>query len=99
MPYYRIRYGYSRSGEGVRKHNVAGQGETALNAMFCGSVESEEEIISLFRPNYLEHETVWTTPQSKEIVGSTAEVDFDGTLNGLLKHLNKVKDELYELRS
>ncbi len=99
MPYYRIHFDYRQSGEGTRRYNIAGRGETALNAMFCGSAKNEKEIVSLFRPNYLRHETIKHFPQSEEIVGSTVGLDFDGFLNGLLKRLHEVEDELYKLRS
>jgi len=99
MPYYRIQYTYGQSGEDSRRYNIAGRSETALNAMLCGSAKSEKEIVSLFRPNYLKHKTIRHFPQSEEIVGPTADLDFDEFLNGLLKHLNRVEDELYELRS
>ncbi|NIO36355.1 hypothetical protein GTO27_01485, partial [Candidatus Bathyarchaeota archaeon] len=32
-------------------------------------------------------------------MGPTVDVDFDEFLDGLMKHLNRVEDELYELRS
>lgn len=99
MPYYRIHYDYRQSGEGIRRYKIAGRGETALNAMLCGSAKSEKEIVSLFRPNYLKHKTIKHFPQPEEIVGPTVDVDFDEFLDGLLKHLNRVEDELYELRS
>lgn len=99
MPYYRICYDYRRSGEDVRGHNIADQGETALNAMLCGSVKGNEEITSLFRPNYLKHRTIRHSPQSEEIVGPTADLDFDETLDELRKHLNRVEAELHKLRS
>ncbi len=99
MPYYRIHFDYRQTGEGTRRYNIAGRGETALNAMFCGSTKDEKEIVSLFRPNYLRHKTIKHFPQSEEIVGSTVGLDFDGFLNGLLKRLHEVEDELYKLRS
>jgi hypothetical protein len=99
MPYYRIQYDYRLSGEGPRGHSTAGRSETALNAMLCGSVRSKEEIIALFRPNYLKHKAIGHSPQSEEIIGPTADLDFDETLNGLLKHLNRVEAKLHKLRS
>ena len=99
MPYYRIQYDYSGSGEGSRGHNITGRGETALNAMICGCAKSENEITSLFRPNYLKHKTIRHLPLSEEIVGPTADLDLDQTLNGLLKQLNRVEAKLHELRS
>ncbi|UCG37189.1 MAG: hypothetical protein JSV64_02635 [Candidatus Bathyarchaeota archaeon] len=99
MSYYRIQYNYRLLVECARRHNVAGRGETALNAMFCGFVKSEEAITSLFRPNYLKHETIKYSPQSEGIVGPTTYLDFDETLNGLQKHLKRVEAELCSLRS
>jgi len=67
--------------------------------MLCGSAKSEKEIVLLFRPNYLKHKTIRHFPQPEEIVGPTVDLDFDEFLNGLMKHLNRVEDELYEHRS
>ena len=92
MPYFRVQYTYTPSGNG-------GQGETALNGMFCGSVERNRELFMLFRPNYLKRRAIRHLPQLGEIVGPTAQTDFDEVLKRLLEHLNKVRDELYELRS
>ena len=99
MPYYRIHYDYGQSGEGIGRYKFAGRGDTVLNAMLCGSAKSEKDIVSLFRPNYLKHKRIKHFPQPEEIVGPTVDVDFDEVLDGLLKHLNRVEDELHELRS
>jgi hypothetical protein len=100
MPYHRIQFNYTRSERGlIQRYGETGRGETALNAMFCGSVKSERELFMLFRPNYLKHKKVRHSPQSEEVVGPTVYTDFDGVLMGFLKRLNGVKDELNELRS
>ena len=94
MPYHRIQFNCRGSEKGL----IRGDGETALNAMFCGSVKSERELFILFRPNYLKHKIIRHSPQSEEIVGPTVNVDFQRVLRGFLKRLNEVKDELHELR-
>jgi hypothetical protein len=100
MPYHRIQFNYSRSERGlIQRYGETGRGETALNAMFCGSVKSEREVFMLFRPNYLKYKVMRHSPQSEEVVGPTFYTDFDGVLGGFLKRLNEVKDELHELRS
>ena len=100
MPYHRIQYAYSRSREDLsRSYGKTGRGETALNAMFCGAVKNESDVFMLFRPNNLQYSTRDHLPQSEEIVGPVFYADFDEILRGLLKRLNHVKKELYELRS
>ena len=100
MPYHRIQFNYSRSERGlIQRYGETGRGETALNAMFCGSVKSERELFMLFRPNYLKYKVMRHSPQSEEVVGPTFYTDFDGVLGGFLKRLNEVEDELHELRS
>ena len=100
MPYFRVQYTYSRSGKGlIRMYGKTGRGETALNAMLCGSVKGDREFFMLFRPNYLKRRIIRHLPQSGEIVGPIAHTDFDEVLKRLLERLNKVRDELYELRS
>jgi len=100
MPYFRVQYTYTRHGKGlIRTYGKAGRGETALNAMLCGSVKGDRDFFMLFRPNYLKRKIVRYLPQSGEIVGPTVRTDFDEVLKRLLERLNKVKDELYELRS
>ncbi len=80
-------------------YGKTGRGETALNAMFCGSVRSERDFFMLFRPNYLEQKMTRRLPQSGEIIGPTSRTDFDELLGGFLGHLNRAQDELYKLRS
>ena len=100
MPYHRIRFDYARSERGlIQRYGEIGRGETVLNAMFCGCVESERELFVLFRPNYLKCKVTRHSPQSGEIVGPTSCADFDGVFGGFLKRLNEVKDELTEVRS
>ncbi|UCC33040.1 MAG: hypothetical protein JSW53_04425 [Candidatus Bathyarchaeota archaeon] len=93
MPYHRIQFNYSG------KRNEIKQGETALNAMFCGAVRTNKEFLMLFRPNYLKYKTVSYSPRSEELVGPIAFTDFDSLFKRLLEHLNRVRDELNELRS
>jgi len=95
MPYHRIQFDYI----GFKKGSIQRSGETALNAMFCGSTKSERELFILFRPNYLKHKKIRHSPQSEEIVGPTVSTDFDDVLGNLLKRLNEVEDELNEPRS
>ena len=100
MPYHRIQYAYTRSREDLaRSYGKTGRGETALNAMFCGVVKNESDVVMLFRPNNLQYRIRNHLPQSEEIVGSVFYADFDKILRELLKRLNHVKKELYELRS
>ena len=99
MPYYRIQFNYTRPERGLIQSGETGRGETALNAMFCGSVKSERELFMLFRPNYLKYKIVRHSPQPEEIVGPTSYTDFDGVLGGFVKRLNEVRDELHEFRS
>jgi len=100
MPYHRIQFDYSRSERGlIQRYGETGRGETALNAMFCGSVERERELFMLFRPNYLKCKIIRRSSQPEEIVGPTVYPDFDEVLGGFLKRLNEVKEELNELRS
>lgn len=93
MPYYRIQFSYSGRGGETRRR------ETALNAMFCGAVNADEELFTLFRPNYLEYEIMSHFPRSEELVGSTVPMDFDGLFGRILERFNRVGDELNELRS
>lgn len=100
MPYYRVQFNYTQSGKGSpQNYRRTGQAETALNAMLCGSVNSEREFSMLFRPNYLGLKTTSYHPQLEEIVGPIVQIDLDKVLNRLLKRLNSVKQELYKLRS
>jgi len=100
MPYYRIRMEYWRSGKEPRgKTGERLLAETALNAMFCGRVSSESELLMIFRPNYLRHEAVSIAPAGDEVVGPASGVDFQRVLAGLVKKLNEVQDELVGLRS
>lgn len=100
MPYYRIQFNYRRSEKNlIQRYGETGRSETALNAMFCGCVKSEKELFMLFRPNYLKHKKIKHSPQAEEIVGSTAYTDFEEVLEGFLKRLNEVKDEINEFRS
>jgi hypothetical protein len=100
MPYHRIRMEYWRIRE-ESKGKIGGRAlaETALNAMFCGCVNSESELLMIFRPNYLKHEAVRIAPVAGEVVGQASGVDFDAVLSGLVKKLNEVQDELSGLRS
>jgi len=99
MPYYRIQFSYRRSEKDlIQRYGEKGRSETALNAMFCGCVKSEKELFMLFRPNYFKYKKISHSPQSEEIVGSTAYTDFEGVLGDFLKHLNEVKDELNDFR-
>ncbi|MEX2738487.1 MAG: hypothetical protein Q6356_005400 [Candidatus Wukongarchaeota archaeon] len=99
MPYYRIQFNYRRSEKNlIQRYGETGRSETVLNAMFCGCVKSEKELITLFRPNYLKHKIARHSPQSEEIVGSTFNIDFEGVLGSFLKRLKEVKDELNEFR-
>ena len=99
MPYHRVQFGYSPSEEGsVRGREKRGQGETALNAMLCGSAKDENELIMLFRPNYLEHKMTRRSPQSKENVGPASQINLDEVLKSLLERLHRVNGELEELR-
>jgi len=100
MPYYRIRMEYWRLGEEPKGR--AGEGvlaETALNAMFCGRVGGERELLMIFRPNYLRHELTSIVPADGEVVGSVSGVDLEGVLSGLVNRLNGVQGELAGLRS
>lgn len=100
MPYHRIQFNYRRSERGlIQRYGERGRGETALNAMFCGSIKSERELFMLFRLNYLKYKVIEHFPQSGKIVGPAVYTDFEGVLGGFLKRLNEVKDELSELRS
>jgi len=95
MPYHLIQFNHTYSEKG----SIQAHGETALNAMFCGSVRSEGELFALFRPNYSKHKTIRQSPQPEEIVGPTFSIDFEGVLGGFVKKLNEVRDELIGLRS
>ena len=100
MPYHRIRFEYTRSEKGlIRRYGETGQGETALNAMFCECVESERELFVLFRPNYLKYKVMKYSPQLEEVVGPTFHTDFDELLGGFARRLNEIKAELIVLRS
>lgn len=100
MPYHRIRMKYWRSrDEPRRKIGERAHAETALNAMFCRCVNSESELLMIFRPNYLKHEAVPIAPAAGEAIGRVSAVDFDAVLSGLVKKLNGVQDELSRLRS
>ncbi len=103
MPYYKVQFSYMRSGKvsiaPARMHGKTGRGKTALNAMFCGSVNSEDDIFMLFRPNYLKLKVTKRSPQSKETLGPIAHADFDEVFKGLLGRFNRVNDELHKLRS
>jgi hypothetical protein len=100
MPYYRIRMEYWRSREEpIGKTGEKVPAETALNAMFCGCVNGESELLKIFRPNYLRYEAVTIVPAADEFVGPASRVDFEGILSGLVKKLNEVEDELSGLRS
>jgi len=93
MPYYKIQFSYSRRGGRTER------GETALNAMLCEAVKTDEELLMLFRPNYLKYETMSHFPRSKELVGPTVPTDFDSLFGRILERLNRVRDELNALRS
>jgi len=99
MPYHRIRFEYRRSEKDlIRKFGETAQSETALNAMFCDCAR-ESELFTLFRPNYLKYTMITYSPRSDEIIGPIFHMDFDEVLSRLLRRLNEVKRELYELRS
>lgn len=99
MPYYRVQYDYTFSKKSsLERPREMGHGETALNAMFCGCVEQERELLTLFRPNYLRYKRVSHLPEPREIVGPVAHVDLQTVLTRFLKRLNETKDELSELR-
>jgi hypothetical protein len=100
MPYYKIRMEYWRFGKEPK--GKTGEGvlaETALNAMFCGCVGGESELLMIFRPNYLRHEAMSIALAGGEAVGPASRVDLDGVLSGLVNRLNGVQDELAGLRS
>ena len=100
MPYYRIRMKYWRSREEpIGKTGEKVPAETALNAMFCGCVNGESELLMIFRPNYLRHEAATIVPAADEVVGPASTVDFKGILSSLVKKLNEVEDKLSPLRS
>ena len=100
MPYYKIRMEYWRSREEpIGKTDEKVPAETALNAMFCGCVNGESELLMIFRPNYLRHEAVTIVPSADEFVGPASRVDFEGILSGLVKKVNEVESELSRLRS
>jgi len=95
MPYHKILFDYTYSKRG----SVTGHGETALNATFCGCVESQRELFVLFRPNYLRHEVVNYSPGPEEVVAPTSYTNFNVLLGGFLKRRYEIGDELAELRS
>jgi hypothetical protein len=100
MPYYRIRMQYWRSEERSKGKICEGvPTETALNAMFCGCVNGESELLMIFRPNYLRYETVPVTPAGDEVVGPASKIDFGAVLSGLVKKQDEVQNELSKLRS
>ena len=100
MPYYRIRMEYSRFGKEQKEKTSEGVPvETALNAMFCGCVGGESELLMIFRPNYLRHEVMSIAPADGDVVGSVSGVDLEGVLSGLVNRLNGVQGELAGLRS
>lgn len=100
MPYYRMRMEYWRSvDEPIERISERVLAETALNAMFCGCVSIESELLMIFRPNYLRYEAAPIVPATDEVVGSASIVDFERALLGLVRKLNEVQDELSELRS
>lgn len=99
MPYYKIEFEYRRSEqEPIRNFGETAQGETAMNAMFCGFA-SESDLPMLFRPNYLRKKMETCDAQQSEIIGPVFQVDLDAVLSGFLARLNKVKDELHTVRS
>ncbi len=90
MPYYRIRMEYWRSMESSKgKIGKRVPAETALNAMFCGCVNTESEFLMIFRPNYLKREAVPIAPAVDEVVGPASRVDFGRVLSSLVKKLNE----------
>lgn len=100
MPYYRIRMEYWHSdSESNEKLGEKKPAETALNAMFCGCVNNESELLMIFRPNYLRHKTVALSPSTNEVIGLASKVDFEGILSGLVKKKKEVENELSGLRS
>jgi hypothetical protein len=100
MPYYRIRMEYLKSiSEPIGRTGERVPVETALNAMFCGCVSSESELLMIFRPNYLRYEAVPIVPVADEVVGSACRADSEEILSGLVKKLNETQDKLSELRS
>lgn len=100
MPYYRVQFEYTRSEkELVQKSGETAQSETAINAMFCGCAQGEDEFFMLFRPNYLKYSMIPQSPQPGEVICPSFRMDFDAFLAGILKRLNEAEDELDELRS
>lgn len=100
MPYYRIQFEYERSEEDViQEFGKTAKSETVMNAMFCGCAQNENELLALFRPNYLKSEIMEYAPQLNEVVARTVAADFDAILTGCLQRLNTVKKELHESRS
>ena len=100
MPYCGITYEYKRSEkETVQRFGEISQSETAINAMFCECTRDENELIMLFRPNYLKYEMTTYSPKTGEIIGPAFDIDFEAVLSGFLKKLNEVKEEFHKLRS
>jgi len=100
MPYYRVRFEYKRSEkELAQRSGETAQSETAIDAMFCGCAQGEDELFWLFRPNYLKYNMIQQSPQIGDVVGPSFQLDFDAFLLGLLKRLNKAEDEFHERKS
>ncbi len=100
MPYYRIQFEYERSEEDfIQEFGKTAQSETVMNAMFCSCAQSENELLALFRPNYLKYNMTTYAPQLNEVIAPTFPVNFDEILLGFLQRLNAVKKELNEFRS
>ena len=86
MPYYKVQFEYRRSeNELVQRFGETARSETAINAMFCGCAQSQDDFILLFRPNYLKHSTIGRSPLSEEVTGQAFHIDLDGFLSGFLK--------------
>lgn len=100
MPYYRIQFEYERSEENViNEFGKTAESETVINAMFCDCAQSENELLALFRPNYMKYKMIRYAPQLNEVIAPTCPADFDAILTGFLQRLNAVENELHELRS
>ncbi len=100
MPYYRVQFEYKRSEkELVQQFGETARSETAINAMFCGCVQSHDDSLLLFRPNYLKYGMIARSPLSGEVTGQAFHIDLDVFLLGFLKRLNEVENELRELKT
>jgi len=100
MPYYRVQFEYRRSEkELVQKLGETARSETAINAMFCGCAQSQDDFFMLFRPNYLKYSMIAHSPRLGEVIGHTFRMDLDAFLTSLLKRLNEAKKELRELKT